>query len=60
MTVREALRRIVARAMAQADFDPTGITDVEQLRTELMHEFPEMFIASTTNQQHPPAKPQPN
>lgn len=43
MTPREALRRIAARALANPNFDTSGITDVDRLREVLQQEFPEIF-----------------
>ena len=43
MDAKTALRRAVARAITQPDFDPTGIPDIEALREEIKRFCPEFF-----------------
>jgi hypothetical protein len=46
MDARTALRRLCARVVAQPDFDPVGIPNVENLINELQNDYPEFVIAS--------------
>jgi len=46
MDARTALRRVVARALMEPDFDPEGITGVEVLRQGLAGEMAELAAES--------------
>jgi hypothetical protein len=52
MEARIALRRIVARALMDPDFDATGIADVESLRKVLAAEMAR--LAAESQQQNAP------
>ena len=46
MDARTALRRVVARALMDPNFDPEGIADIEGLRRELATEMAQLAAES--------------